>query len=301
MARDTRSRGLERGLITTDSRHQARRQAVRPGAPGRSGGDALPDVTAFVARRRDLAPEVSERVFSDRRGVSRGDVWERPEGSRSISPRTRSAAPRGGGPETLDAWRRESGRLRNGVMPSERSADPRARSVTPTPRSTETTSWWQDRAGRAAPRGATRDRPSRPGAAPQPGDEGARVEERPPVVRRVWEGIRDRQRAQPTAPATANGAPSARQPSTERRSGPSRPTPSTQPRSAPSRPSPSTREGSQPSRRAPSTERRAEPPRRQPSTRSNGSGSARRSEGSGSRPSSEGSSRGRSARRRPPR
>ena len=329
LARHTRSHALERGLITTDSRHESRLRASRRGAV-RPGEEHLPDVTAFVARRRELSPEVSGRVFSTRRAASRDDVFDRPRRVDPARAGVRAALPRGGTPETIDTWRQESGRLRGTPSGPERAAAPRGRTVAPSERGTDRASWWRDRPGSAVPRGGD----TRPGA---------RGDDRSSVMRRVWEGIRDRQRALPSAPRTSPGAPVPRRPTTDRpaepsrrspavqprsapprapsaapRSAPSRPAPSTQPRSepprrtpsvqprsAPSRPAPSTQPRSAPSRRQPSAERRSSPSRSQPSASAPSRGSSRGSAASsGSRSSgnrsSQGSSPRRSARRRPP-
>ena len=278
LARDTRSYALERGLITTDSRPEVRQRAGRRGFGG-GGGEDLPDVTAFVARQRNLPNDVTERVFGSRRAVARGEEWERPEGARPNAARSRVAAPRG--ERDLDAWRGQSGRLR--ATPPERSAVPRGRTAGPADRG-ETARWWQRESEDAARRGAGSTAGRARGAVPRAGEARPGDDDRPPVVRRVWEGIRDRQRAQPSPgrPPTAGpptgrpsaGAPDARRPATGRR-----PTPSTQPRSAPSRRPPSAQPRSAPtrrepqanraapSRRAPSAERRSEPPRQSTAAR----------------------------------
>lgn len=284
LARDTRSFALERGLITTDSRFESRQRAARRGLTGGPRGDSLPDVTAFVARRRDLPDEVSERIFSARRAVARDDLWDEPEAARQSSRRARAAVPRGETRDTADAWRRESGRLRTRLAPSGRTAGPRAEEATPGNRAR--TPWWENRPNRAGPRGG----PARPDGARsaegRTGNARATGESRPPVVRRVWEGIRDRQRAQPPAGRASDGTPNRRQPSAERRSEPPRRTPSAERRSAPPRKS--------------STERRSSPPRRESSAKSRSRGSSGRSSAGSKGRSSEGSSRSRSARHRPP-
>ena len=324
LARDTRSFTLERGLISTDSRFEARQQAVLRHRAGRPGGDSLPDVTAFVARRQNLPREVTERVFSDRRAVPRDDQWDRPEGlrrevsaARSQALRSRAAVPRGDGRETVEAWRRESGRLRSGdSSAAPPAAASRARPADPGDRAAERSRWWQDRSGSAAPRSVPRTPESLRDARGRQGAPGARPDDRPPVVRRVWEGIRDRQRARPSTVPPGAGAPSPRPPADARRQdGPGAPPSQAQP--APSRRPPAAQPRSQPPRRAPSAERRSEPPRRssaepsspsrsRPSARggdrgSSRSSSARSSKGSSGGRSSKGSSGGRSARRRPPR
>jgi hypothetical protein len=347
LARDTRSRNLERGLISTDSRRDARRQAARGDRSGSPGGDSLPDVTAFVARRNDLPREITERVFSQRRAVPRDDQWERPETGRRTpvesrsSLRARAAVPRAHSRETIEAWRRESGRLRAGDSPAGRSAAPRALPATPGERAAgdraardraardrspaarapgargpgtrapgarapgegaaEPSRWWQDRSGSTAPRGVPPTAGGSRGARARPGTSAAPSGARPPVVRRVWEGIRDRQRAAPsTAPPTAR-TPTARTPAART---PARRAPSTQPRQTPSRRPPAAQPRSEPQRGS-STEK-SSPPRRQPAARggsggSSGKSSARANRGSSNRRSAAGSSRGRSAKRRPPR
>ena len=83
LAQVHRGQRLERGLVATDSRPAARRAVLTRSSSG-AGRDALPDVTAFVARRRELPPEVSERVFTERASPGRA------AGSRRAVPRGES-------------------------------------------------------------------------------------------------------------------------------------------------------------------------------------------------------------------
>jgi hypothetical protein len=282
LARNTRSFALERGLISTDSRLESRQRAARRGVAEGPRGDSLPDVTAFVARQRELPAEVSERVFSGRRGVARTDLWEAPTGPRTDSPRARAAVPRLQERGTIDTWRRESGRLRSGVAPPRPVAGPRARGVAPRERSH--TPALDNRAERSSPRPSPPAAGRSPVAQSRPGGARAPTASRPPVVRRVWEGIRARQRSQPSTvrpPADSQGR---RQPSSVER----RP-------QAPRRP-PSAQGRSQPRQRPPSA-RSSPPPRRESSTSRGSRGPSRRSSARPSGRSGERSSRERETRR----
>lgn len=73
LQRELGDRALPRGFITTDTRGFTRDRWQRPeellrryrsGAGGRRPGEDLPDVSGFVARQRDLLPDVRRRVGS---------------------------------------------------------------------------------------------------------------------------------------------------------------------------------------------------------------------------------------------